>query len=592
MLTEEIRLVVIFDPCKENEIKFNSIAFVEGTSPFNLFLIKSGKYKGRLSSDFNILRTSDGESIFDSQVELKYEEFSKNKKSLYVIDDKILMEKYYDNILHYKIDGYDKYGFVTFCTKICNFELLDTLLKIDNNGKIEKTEKNSGNILSTPNIINMLKGYNNDLSYIYKKDVEYEEYWKKRRNILEKNLTPQDLNKRKSIQKIVESSSPKEKQELETFDSLLNRMLQLEKELKVKEENKKEEISDIKVNSVIDKITNKIIGQDDAIKTLVSNIYHNQKLINFISEQEEIDPSLLDSSKVSILLDGETGTGKTAIEKEIAKELDLPIVITSANSFSETGYVGPTITDILKKLLDQTNGDIKKAERGIVVLDEIDKITKEEGIAGKSMHEGVQNELLSFIGGGEYDISNGGFGFFSNKIKFDTSKLTFILSGAFTDLREQKIEEEEKKYKSMGFTYNDESNTEKTYTLLPEDYIKSGLKREFFGRIKVLTGTKSYDHDAYKKILLESKISPLKNFEQTVKLYGYPGIEYDESFVNKLAEEAVKMKTGARGLQTVMSGIQNKLLMGLINHEFDLDKKIKLTTNLIDEYNKSYVRKY
>ena len=592
MLTEEIRLVVIFDPCKENEIKFNSIAFVEGTSPFNLFSIKSGKYKGRLSSDFNILRTSDGESIFDSQVELKYEEFSKNKKSLYVIDDKILMEKYYDNILRYKIDAYDKYGFVIFCTNICNFELLDTLLKIDNNGKIEKTEKNSGNILSTSNIINMLKGYNNDHSYIYKKDVEYEEYWKKRRNILEKNLTPQDLNKRKSIQKIVESSSPKEKQELETFDSLLNRMLQLEEKLKVKEENKKEEISDIKVNSVIDKITNKIIGQDDAIKTLVSNIYHNQKLIDFISEQEEIDPSLLDSSKVSILLDGETGTGKTAIEKEIAKELDLPIVITSANSFSETGYVGPTITDILKKLLDQTNGDIKKAERGIVVLDEIDKITKEEGIAGKSMHEGVQNELLSFIGGGEYDISNGGFGFFSNKIKYDTSKLTFILSGAFTDLREQKIEEEEKKYKSMGFTYNDESNNEKTYTLLPEDYIKFGLKREFFGRIKVLTGTKSYDHDAYKKILLESKISPLKNFEKTVKLYGYKGIKYDESFVNKLAEEAVKMKTGARGLQTVMSGIQNKLLMGLINHEFDLDKKIKLTTNLIDEYNKSYVRKY
>ena len=592
MLTEEIRLVVIFDPCKENEIKFNSIAFVEGTSPFNLFLIKSGKYKGRLSSDFNILRTSDGESIFDSQVELKYEEFSKNKKSLYVIDDKILMEKYYDNILRYKIDAYDKYGFVIFCTNICNFELLDTLLKIDNNGKIEKTEKNSGNILSTSNIINMLKGYNNDHSYIYKKDVEYEEYWKKRRNILEKNLTPQDLNKRKSIQKIVESSSPKEKQELETFDSLLNRMLQLEEKLKVKEENKKEEISDIKVNSVIDKITNKIIGQDDAIKTLVSNIYHNQKLIDFISEQEEIDPSLLDSSKVSILLDGETGTGKTAIEKEIAKELDLPIVITSANSFSETGYVGPTITDILKKLLDQTNGDIKKAERGIVVLDEIDKITKEEGIAGKSMHEGVQNELLSFIGGGEYDISNGGFGFFSNNIKFDTSKLTFILSGAFTDLREQKIKDEEKKYKSMGFTYNDESNNEKTYTLLPEDYIKFGLKREFFGRIKVLTGTKSYDHDAYKKILLESKISPLKNFEKTVKLYGYKGIKYDESFVNKLAEEAVKMKTGARGLQTVMSGIQNKLLMGLINHEFDLDKKIKLTTNLIDEYNKSYVRKY
>ena len=592
MLTEEIRLVVIFDPCKENEIKFNSIAFVEGTSPFNLFSIKSGKYKGRLSSDFNILRTSDGESIFDSQVELKYEEFSKNKKSLYVIDDKILMEKYYDNILRYKIDAYDKYGFVIFCTNICNFELLDTLLKIDNNGKIEKTEKNSGNTLSTSNVINMLKGYNNDHSYIDKKADEYEEYWKKRRNILEKNLTPQDLNKRKSIQKIVESLSPKEKQELETFDSLLNRMLQLEEELKVKEENKKEEISDIKVNSVIDKITNKIIGQDDAIKTLVSNIYHNQKLINFISEQEEIDPSLLDSSKVSILLDGETGTGKTAIEKEIAKELDLPIVITSANSFSETGYVGPTITDILKKLLDQTNGDIKKAERGIVVLDEIDKITKEEGIAGKSMHEGVQNELLSFIGGGEYDISNGGFGFFSNNIKFDTSKLTFILSGAFTDLREQKIKDEEKKYKSMGFTYNDESNNEKTYTLLPEDYIKFGLKREFFGRIKVLTGTKSYDHDAYKKILLESKISPLKNFEKTVKLYGYKGIKYDESFVNKLAEEAVKMKTGARGLQTVMSGIQNKLLMGLINHEFDLDKKIKLTTNLIDEYNKSYVRKY
>lgn len=354
------------------------------------------------------------------------------------------------------------------------------------------------------------------------------------------------------------------------------------------EENiKKEEnisFNDIDIKSIIGQIENKIVGQEEAIKTLVSNIYYNQVLIDELNKNNSLDESELDSRKVSILLDGETGTGKTAIAKEIASKLNLPIEIVNANSFSETGYVGPTITDILTNLLKKTNGNLELAERGIVVLDEIDKIAKNQNVIGRDMKQGVQEELLSFVGGGKYSLSGGNP--FSPKIEFNTSKLTFIMSGAFTSLKDKKIKEA--KSKNIGFSGTDAIDG-KTYTITPQDYIDYGLMREFFGRIKVLTFTKSYSKEDLKTILLKSEISPLKNFEKTTKMFGYSGIICNDEFIDKIVEEAYDMKTGARSLQTIMSEIQNKMLTDLILQN-QKDEFIELDEEAIKGYQKSKIR--
>ena len=362
-------------------------------------------------------------------------------------------------------------------------------------------------------------------------------------------------------------------------------------EIKKKEERN---ILSIDVNELIKEISERIVGQEDAIRCLVANIYNNQLLIDKILKNYDYEDAELDSRKVTILLDGPTGTGKTAILKEIARKLDVPIVIRSANSFSETGYVGPSITSLLKKLYIMAGRDINKAERGIVVLDEVDKISTKGEVSGKDMKKGVQEELLGFISGNEYEVpyednANGG----GRTVRFDTSKLTFIFSGAWTELKDKKIREKEKKYKQTGFVSAREIPEEdKCYTVTSQDYIDEGLEREFFGRIKVLAYTKAYNKDDLKNILFNSKISPLKNLEKTVQMYGYPGIICDEEFIDKLCDMALENGTGARGLQSIMHSIQDIILLRLINHDYDLKEKIVLDDSLLRQYTLSRIRRY
>ena len=350
---------------------------------------------------------------------------------------------------------------------------------------------------------------------------------------------------------------------------------------------KKKSIKKIDVEKVIEEICSKIVGQEETIKTLVTNIYINQLLIDSLSiANKEIIANELDSRKQSILIDGSTGTGKTAILKEISKKLEIPLVIANANSFSETGYVGPSITDLLEKLLEQANGNISLAERGIVVLDEIDKIA-ETDLESRSMKLGVQKELLGFISGATYELKSDSK-IMNDSIEFDTSKLTFILSGAFTSIKENKIKENNKN--KFGFGSSEEKDN--TYKVDVQDYIDYGLMREFFGRIKVLTYTKTYSKEDLKNILLNSSISPLKGLEKTCIMFEYPGIEYDDEFIDYICDKAYDMKTGARGLQTLISGIQDLLLMDLIYGSFDKNNKIKLSIDMIDEYNKRNERTY
>ncbi len=391
---------------------------------------------------------------------------------------------------------------------------------------------------------------------------------------------------------------PNAKTEEEFNAHVLKNMLKSEYEVEdsiIKEEERPQTMT-IDINKIISEISAKIVGQEEAITALVTNIYYNQLLIDHLTKDYYIDEAALDSSKVAILLEGSTGTGKTAIVKEIAARLDLPFVKKSINSFSETGYVGPTITDLLKDLYIAAGRNIGRAERGVIFLDEVDKIANKSEMDGRDMKKGVQEELLGFISGAEYDVSLEDKGYGGKSIHFDTSKLTFILGGAWTKLREKKIKEAQKKNKDveLGFGRSNQVQAEedKTYTITPQDYIDDGMDREFFGRIKVLTCTKTYEEEDLKNILLYSVISPLKNIERTVQILGYKGITYTDEFVDEVCKQAYEMGTGARGLQTIVSGVQNKLLKPLMNKEFDLNEPIELNTSLLHQYNQSLVRRY
>lgn len=441
----------------------------------------------------------------------------------------------------------------------------------------------------------------------YSKKTEYEVYYD-----IFKMVSSIKLQKERDDKKVSAHSTEKKNVSYELFSEMLNipqkgeilkrsilfskssviknthlKMLELQQENTEYLVNDKERILDMDILDIINQISRKIVGQESAITTLVANIYHNQKLIGSLMEDGKIDLMELDSRKVAILLDGTTGTGKTAILKEISESFGLPLVIENANAFSETGYVGPSITDILVKLLKEANGNQELAERGIVVLDEIDKIAESDQ-ESRSMKLGVQEELLGFMSGATYEIKTNDE-LFSPRVKFDTSKLTFILSGAFTRIKDSKIEEKNKM--QLGFA-NEKCNSDRTYIVDTNDYIDFGLLKEFFGRIKVITTTKTYTKDDLKRILLESEISPLKGFEKSCMMYGYSGIEYTEEFIDCIVSEAYKMGTGARALQSLIQGIQDTMLIDLITNKYDLCKPVNLTEESLNNYQKRKIRTY
>ncbi len=333
------------------------------------------------------------------------------------------------------------------------------------------------------------------------------------------------------------------------------------------------------LNELIEQIKTKIVGQDEAIASVVSNIYANQILI------KKMDKSKLTSSKVSILIDGATGTGKTAIIKETTDQLKLPIVICNSSDFSAIGYVGSSLTDVLTKLLEQTHGDLELAQKGIICIDEIDKLGGYDIDREKAMKNVVQEELLTYIGGSKINvpISKGSY----RTIEFDTSYLTFIGLGAFMDIRDKKNKINNKK--SIGFNQSLTNNLENNYVITEQDYLEYGFKREFLGRFLLRTSTKSYNVSDYKNILLNSSISPLKVFEEFVKLFNVKEVTYDDNFIDYISEKAYKLGFGVRGLQKIFSDLKNHMLIDILNKKKD---SIHLTKEIVINLENNNIKRY
>ncbi len=319
-----------------------------------------------------------------------------------------------------------------------------------------------------------------------------------------------------------------------------------------------ENIEDIPTPAQIHQFLNEyIIGQDTAKKALSVAIYNHYKRINLSSLSNDTE-----LQKSNILMLGPTGCGKTFLAQTLAKMMKVPFVITDATSLTEAGYVGEDVENILLKLIQAADYDIKLAERGIIYIDEVDKISRKSenpSITRDVSGEGVQQTLLKILEGTVASVPPTGGRKHPHQefIQIDTTNILFICGGAFEGI--DKIIESRINEKTLGFGATVESKKDKNRGdilkhLQPQDLLKFGIIPELIGRLPVVTTLDSLTEEALSAILTEPKNALTKQYKALLDMDGVK-LEFDNEAIAKIASLAAERKTGARGLRTILEDI-------------------------------------